>query len=315
MKVVLFYRPGEGHIDALLRAAPGAEIIIAGDEGQAACLAAEAEVIMGNRYFLQTIDRAKKLRWFQSNSVGMDLVLTASDRLNGVTVTSAKGVYDREMAEHGLALALALARELHLFRDRQRERRWEGTGLKSLSGGKALVLGYGGVGRTLSRLLADLGMEVTAVRRRPGVPEGSDPRVKVMWGPAWREELAATALLILCLPLTPATRNLVDGAAIGTMKTGALLVNIGRGGTVDEPALLGALRTGKLGGAALDVYGQEPPPEDSPLWGEPSLLMTPHVARSREAPPYRWEPLFAENLRRYVSDQPLLNVVDVSAGY
>lgn len=315
MKGLLFYPPGEGHLEKLRLAAPGAEIASAGDEDQARLLAPQAEVILGNRYFLQTLPQAGRLRWFQSNSVGMDRLLSAGGRLTGVTVTSAKGVYDREMAEHGLAMALALARRLHLFRDRQGNKSWSPLELGTLADGKALVLGYGGVGRSLARLLADLGMEVTAARRRAGIPDGSDPRVRVVWGDAWRRELDVADLLAMALPLTPDTGNMVESTAFEAMKPGALVVNIGRGGTLEEASLLRALRSGRIGGAALDVFGSEPLPVDSPLWSETNLLVTPHVARSRERPPYRWEPLFEDNLRRYASGLPLLNVVDVEAGY
>ncbi len=315
MKVVLFYQPGAGHLEALSRAAPGAEIAIAGDEGQARLLAPEAEVIMGNRFFLQTLGLAERLRWFQSNSVGMDLILDAGGKLKGITITSARGVYDREMAEHGLALCLALARGIHVSRDRQRSGRWVRTGLRVLGGARALIIGYGGVGMALARHLADIGMKVTAARRRPGIPEGSDPRVRVVWGDGWRAELPAADVLVLALPLTRATRAMVDGSAIAAMKPGSLLVNIGRGATLAEGPLIEALRRGHLGGAALDVFETEPLPEDSPLWDQPELLITPHVARSREEPPCRWEPLFEENLRRYASGQRLLNVVDVEEGY
>jgi len=310
------YPPGAEHAQALRRAAPRASIEAAADEPAARTLMAEADAVLGNRWFRQSLPAARRLRWMQSNSMGMDLVLGAGDALGAVVVTCARGVYDEEVAEHAVALALALGRGLHLARDAQRRRQWPRRHLITLAGGRAMVLGYGGVGRATARRLASLGMSVRGVRRRhAGTPAAGGDGV-VLHGPdSWREQLRATDLLVLALPLTRATEGIVGAAELEALPRGALVVNVGRGGTLDEQALLGELRRGRLGGAALDVVAEEPPAAGSALWTEPGLLLTPHVARSPERPPYRWEPLFVENLRRFSAGEPLLNVVDREAGY
>ena len=122
-------------------------------------------------------------------------------------------------------------------------------------------------------------------------------------------------MLLLALPLTPATHHVVGAAELAALPAEALVVNVGRGGTLDERALLHALQRDQLRGAGLDVLEHEPLPADHPLWREPKVLITPHVGRSLEQPPFRWEPLFVENVRRYVGGEPLLNVVDQRRGY
>ncbi len=138
----------------------------------------------------------------------------------------------------------------------------------------------------------------------------------ILWGPdTWRTALTTTDVLVLALPLTAETHYLVGADELAALPMGSFVVNIGRGGTLDEQALLAVLRAGQLGGAALDVLEQEPPPPDHPLWHESRVLLTPHVGRSVERPPFRWEPLFIENVRRFAAGEPLLNVVDRERGY
>ena len=158
-------------------------------------------------------------------------------------------------------------------------------------------------------------MRVKGVRRHA---DGStiDAMGYKVWGPAtWKTALATTDLLIMALPLTPETRYLMGVDELAALPPHACVVNVGRGDTLDEAAVLAALRAGRLAGAALDVLEAKPPPVDHPLQAEPKVLLTPHVARSLETPPFRWEPLFVENLRRFAAGEPLLHVVDRQAGY
>lgn len=316
MRVLLNYSPSPEHLAALQAAAPRAEIVVARGEPEAAELVGEAEAMLGNRYLLQSLPHARRLRWVQSNSAGVDLILAnAGGRLRGVTLTCSKGVYDDEVADHALALVLGLARGLHLARDAQRAHRWERRSLPALAGRRALVLGWGGVGRAIARRLHGFGVTVQAARRTHDgapAPDGSC----LVHGPAtWRGALPRTDLLIAALPLTAKTRDLVGRDELAALPEEAIVVNVGRGGTVDDDALLAALAEGRLHGGGLDVMADEPLPPGHPAWDEPRLLVTPHVARSRESPPFRWEPLFVENLRRYAKGKPLLSAVDQEAGY
>jgi phosphoglycerate dehydrogenase-like enzyme len=316
MKVLLMYEPREVHLEELRRAAPGAELQAATDEASAARHIVEADAVLGNRFFLQSLRCGTKLRWMQSNSIGVDRILKANDLLGEITLTNARGVYDDEVADHATALVLALARGIGTARDAQLAREWKRSSLRTLRGTRALVIGWGGVGRGVAQRLAAFGVEVRGARRRaPAGGETTAAGFRVLDPVGWREALPMTDWLILALPLTAETRGIVGGSELAAVKRGGAVINVGRGGTVDEAALIEALRAGHLSGAALDVLEEEPPDQGHAAWSAPGLLLTPHVARSMERPPFRWEPLFAENLRRFHRGKPLLNVVDKEAGY
>jgi phosphoglycerate dehydrogenase-like enzyme len=292
MKLLLMYEPHAEHLVRLRAAAPNAEFVVAHSEEEALSLIADADAVLGNRWFYQSVDAAERLRWMQSNSMGVDLILDRAGHHDFV-LTCARGVYDAEVAEHAVALALALVRGLPALRDAQHRAEWNRTPLRKLGDLDALILGWGGVGQTIAKLLAPFGTRVQAGRSDGAYSFDVD-------------------LLFLALPLTPRTRHLVGANELGQLRAGAFVVNVGRGETLDTDALLAAPH---LGGAALDVFETEPLPPDHPLWSRKDILITPHVARSVEAPPYRWEPLFEENVRRFAASEPLLHVVDRGKGY
>ena len=310
--VLLMYEPPPDHLDRLRAVAPSARFSIARDEAGARELIRDAEVVLGNRWFLQSVDEARRLRWMQSGSHGVDLILAADPPLGDAVLTCARGVYDDESADHAMALLLALTRGNHRYRD---ARDWRPLPLRTLAGARAAVVGWGGIGQAVGRRLLAHGMQVEGVRRRhAGGPRPEDG--VVVHGPqTWTEALDGADVLVLALPLTEETRHLVGARELARLAPGALVVNVGRGGTLDDEALFDAIEAGRLGGAGLDVLEEEPPPPDSRAWSLPDVVLTPHVARSRESAPFRWEALFEENLRRYVAGEPLLNVVDREAGY
>ena len=315
MKILLNYAPSDAHLDALRSAAPAATFSIASGEETARELIADADAVLGNRYFLQSIDRARRLRWFQSSSVGMDLVLQARPVLRNITVTNARGVYSAEMAEHAVALVFALFRRLHELRDAQVRREWTPRKLETISGASFLILGWGSVGSAIGKRLHALGGNVRGVARNRII--ALDGEEETLAGATdWRALLPRVDSVVMALPLTAATRGIVGREEIARLEPSATLVNVGRGKTLDETALVAALTESRVAGAALDVFAEEPLDANSPLWSAPSLLITPHVARSREtAPPYKWEPLFVENLRRFAEAKPLINVVDLDREY
>lgn len=308
MKILLLDRPSEEHLRRLRQAAPGAEMLCAESEEDAAAKVPGAEVVMGNRWLLQCLPRARSLRWLQSNSVGVEWLL-GNAGLDGVTVTCARGVYDDEMADHTLALLLALARGLPALRDAQHRREWRRTPTPPLRGRRALILGAGAVGTAVARRLGPFGVECEGACRRPRPPA---PPFQALHED-WRSRLPTADFLVLTLPLTARTRGCVGRAELTALPEGALLVNVARGELLDEEALRETLP--RLGGAALDVFAQEPLPPGHWAWMEPKVLVSPHVGRSPEPGARRLEGLFAENLRRYASGEPLLHVVDPEAGY
>lgn len=309
------YEPPAGHLRRMEQIAGEGRLHIAKSETQAKELIPEAEIVMGNRYFLQSLPFARKLRWMQSNSVGVDLILTQKDRLqkNGVLLTCARGVYDAELAEHTLAMILALYRGLPDFRADQHTKTWRRHSLKTLRGSRCMLLGWGSLGRHLAKILAFLGAEVAAARNLDD--DSIEDGVHIWSRKNWRHHLAQTDILILCLPKTPDTLHLVSEKELAMLPSNAIVVNIGRGGTLDDQALLRFIRIGRLAGAALDVFEQEPLPPESLLWNEPRVLISPHAGRSLEVSDFKWFSLFEENLTRYLSDQPLLNLVDYDKGY
>ncbi len=316
MKILLMYPPSPEHEAALRAAAPGAAFAVARNEAEAAREIADADAVLGNRYFLQSLPHARRLRWMQSNSMGVDRILGAGAGLSQVTLTCARGVYDEEMADHALALVLALLRRLPRFFAQQQQAVWERAALPALGGLRALLLGWGGVAQAAARRLRAFGIAVEGVRRRAPESGETTPEGFRVWGPAsWRAALPRADLLLLALPLTRETRHLAGEAELRALPRGAYVVNVGRGGTLEEAALFDLLRRHHLAGAALDVFEEEPLPASHPAWRVPNLLITPHVARSAENASFRWEPLFIENLRRFASGEPLLNVVDREAGY
>ncbi len=225
---------------------------------------------------------APRLRLVQSCSAGTDQYDRDVLRQAGIRLASGQGCNANAVSEHAIAQVLALLRRLPEARDNQAKRHWRGmmgdfARREDEAGGKtAIVVGTGRIGGRIARLCKALGMRVIGVRRDP--TQGVDGADEVH---GFRDlgHLAPRAdFLVLACPLTDETRNLVDAAVLAAMKPTARVVNVARGRVVDEPALVAALREGRIGGAALDVTADEPLPQDSPLWDMPQVLITPHTA-------------------------------------
>jgi phosphoglycerate dehydrogenase-like enzyme len=317
MNVLLMYEPTEGHFRRLQEAAPGARLNVATSEASARAWVEETEVVLGNRWFLQTLPSARRLRWMQSNSMGVDLILRqAGPRLRSVTLTCVRGIYEDELAEHALALLLGVTRGLRAALEDYQRRQWGRWSLTTLAGRRSLVLGWGTIGRAVGIRLRALGMHVQGVRRSVEGPPVRDADQFVIHGPeTWRQELATTDVLLVTLPWTSATEGCVGRSELQSLPASAIVVNVGRGAVMDESALFELLHAGRLAGAGLDTVVDEPPAADADVWNVPRLLLTPHVGRSLETGSPRWEPVFEENLRRFWQGLPLLHVVDQQAGY
>jgi phosphoglycerate dehydrogenase-like enzyme len=255
---------------------------------------------------------APGLRWVQATSAGAGEQVGAAGltgaALGRVIVTSAAGVHAGPLAEFALFGLLAFTKGLPRLLADQRARRWEHYPLAELSGRTLLIVGLGQIGAEVARLGAAFGMRVVGLNRRGA---GDYPHVDVLAGidalPAWLPQADA---IVISLPLTTETKGLIDAAAIARMKRGAVLVNVGRGAVLDEPALIDALRENRLAGAALDVVAREPLEPGSPLWELPNVLLSPHTAALSLHENERIVSLFVENLRRYLRGEPLRNRVD-----
>lgn len=317
MRILLNYVPGPEHRRRLEAAAPEATFTVATTEDEARAAIIDADVVLGNRNFLQALPRATRLRWMQSNSMGVDLILRGErGRLDGVTLTSARGVYADEVADHALALLLGVTRGLRDAFEAYGERRWGRWSLATLAGRRALVLGWGEIGRAIGRRLIGFGVTAVGVRRNGPTEPAIDAEGFLVHGPdTWRDELPTTDLLMIALPLTAETERCIGADELAALPTDAVIVNVGRGPVIDQPALFAALQAGRLRGAGLDTIVNEPATPLDPVWDMPRLLLTPHVSRSLEEGEPRWARLFEENLRRWVAGEQLLNVVDQTAGY
>jgi phosphoglycerate dehydrogenase-like enzyme len=257
--------------------------------------------------------RGRDLRWIQTASAGVDGLLFPDLIGSDVVVTNARGVFDDAIAEWTVGAMLAFATGIVTSLVDQGDRRWnDDRHTRRLAGTRLLVVGPGPIGRAVARRARDLGMDVAAV----GTRERDDADLGHVHGPeTFYEALADADHVVDTLPLTNGTRGLFDAAAFTAMRAGARFYNVGRGATVDEPALVEALRDGRVGGAALDVFEEEPLPVDSPLWSMPNVIVSPHICGDYEG----WERdvvrVFTDNLARYVRGEPLRNLVDKARGH
>ncbi len=227
------------------------------------------------------LDRAGKLKYIQSIGAGTDQFPRDELVRRGIRLASAQGVNMRAVAEHAMALILALARRLPEARDNQARQHWRGMiadigGREDELGGKTLLIaGLGQIGGRLAQLAKAFDMRVIGLRRNAAAGGPADI-VRPM--SELNALLPEADFVALTCPLTPETTNLIDAAALDRMKPAAYLINVARGRVVDEAALIAALRSGKIAGAALDVTVEEPLAADSPLWAMPQVLVTPHTA-------------------------------------
>ena len=261
---------------------------------------------------LDVVPRAPRLRWIQSISAGVEEFARPVLAEHGVVLTSAAGVYDAGLAESVLGFLVALSARI-VEDARLAPGTWPSGGTTLLRGTTALIVGAGSIGTETGRLLRAAGVRVRGIAR---TPRPADAVFESIRGPdALLDELARADHIVNVLPRTAGTERMFDARAFAAMKPTAYFVNIGRGATVDEPALIEALEAGRIGGAALDVFEVEPLPAESPLWTMPNVLVSPHRAGDHEDWPRDVVALFADNLRRYLAGEPLRNVVDVELGY
>jgi len=309
--------PGE-QVERLRALFPAHTILHARDDAEVAPMIAEADVLFSSHVHRHQLAAAARLRWIHSPAAGVGNMLYPEMVASPVVMTNSRGLSADVIAEHVLALSLAFYRQLPLAFRRQDERRWAqdevGALNRTITGTRVLIVGLGAIGRAVAARFTALGARVAAIRRQ-ATAEGV-AGVDAVYPPgALRQQLPSADVVVLTAPQTEETRDLIGAAELALMKRDAILVNVSRGGLVDEAALASALRTGTLRGAALDVFRGEPLGPESPLWNVPNLLITPHTAGFREDHWAAATDLFAGNLRRFERAEPLLNIVDKQAGY
>lgn len=280
-----------------------------------------------------SLEQVPRLRWVQLSSAGAEhLAGHPVMAARHIHITTTSGIHAGPMAEYVMAVMLAWARRLPTTLELQRRREWpkgRWNVLRSLELRDATlgIVGYGSIGREIARLASAFGMRVLALKRHPeerldrgyiepglGDPEG---RLPARWyaPEELHAMLAECDYVVLTVPLTPATRGLINADALRAMKPSALLINVARGDIVVEQDLLQALREKWIAGAALDVFSKEPLPADHPLWELDNVILTPHISAITDRYEERAARLFAENLRRYLAGEPLLNEINREEGY
>ncbi|MFN7210889.1 MAG: D-2-hydroxyacid dehydrogenase [Aggregatilineales bacterium] len=279
-------------------------------------------------------DQALRLRWIQLHFAGIDAIIDSPVIQNqNVILTTASGIHASTIAEYAFAMMLAHARKIPLMlryqaRAEWAEKRFELVLPRELRGSTLGIVGYGSIGRATARLAKAFGMTVLATKRNVMQPasrneyeeEGvGDPQgecVDRLYPPeAIRSMVSLCDFVLVTLPLTPQTRGYINASVFEAMQPHAIFLNVGRGGVVDEEALIAALKAGKIGGAALDVFAREPLPQSSPLWAMENVIISPHIAGNTARYNERAVDVFAENLMRYLEKKELLNRVDLSSGY
>lgn len=312
------------HVDRLRADFPHHEFLHARAEDEALRLIPAAHVAFMAELRPAHFAAAHHLEWIHSPAAGIGGMLFPAVVGSRVEMSNSRGISADTIAEHVLAVTLVMFRKLPLAFRSQAGREWGQDAMladppmRTISGSQVLIVGLGAIGAATARRMAGLGARVTAIRRRTG---GDRPDYVERVAPPERllDLLPAADVVILAAPQTRETHALIGARELAVMRPGSLLVNVSRGKLVDEAALAGALTaptsTQTIGGAALDVFEHEPLAQGSPLWALPNVLITPHVAGFRHD---HWDAvtaLFADNLRRFESGQPLLNVVDKTAGY
>jgi glyoxylate/hydroxypyruvate reductase A len=310
---ILVYHPEPGEAQAYARLIkqpkPPFAVAVCATPAEAEPHIADAEILYAWNFPRGLLPRAAKLRWAQSMGAGVERLMVP-ELPRGVTVTRVAGIFGPWMAEYVLGWCLWLTQRTELFRAQQRERRWRQVDPLRLHGATLCVIGLGDIGRTIARAARGFGMRVVGVSQSGKMVAEAERVHKTR---DIRKAIAAADFVALTVPLTEATRGLIGAAELAAMKPSAWLINIARGPVVDEAALLDALRGKRLGGAVLDVFDEEPLPQDHPLWEFGNVVITPHI--SGPSTPDEIAPIFNDNLRRYLAGRALRYDVDRKRGY
>lgn len=295
------------NLEMIKQAAKGCDVFTGGET------IPDAEIIVGQPAETTEFTR---LRFLQSTNAGVEKLIDSGIPEN-ITVANVTGAFGEVISEYILAGILALCRGLFRYRDNQQRHIWQPVKQEMLLCGKnALVLGCGDIGSAAARRLRSFGMKITGIRRNPA----KTPYFDSVFGADRLDELLPDAdIIVCCLPHTSQTQRMLSADRIRLIRHGAILVNVGRGSLIDEAALIDALKSGRLFGAVLDVFENEPLSENSPLWDMENVIVTPHIS----GPSFGHYPeverkiaeICAQNISCFIGGKPLRNIIDKSKGY
>jgi phosphoglycerate dehydrogenase-like enzyme len=330
---ILSARYRQADLERIREAAPGARIVAVSLEGLADAPLDDVEVLLRGplpaAVFDRLLTRCPQLRWVHSATAGVERVLTPAALARGLAISNARGVFSRPIAEYVMLMILSVARSLPQLLELQHERTWQPIVSREMRDVTVGIVGLGSIGRSVAALATAFGCRVIATRRQVGSGAASDrdpadademppvePVIDLLLPPDGLPELlAASDFVVLALPLTADTEDIIGNDALAAMKPTTWLINIARGRLVDERALLRALREGRIGGAVLVAFRDEPLPPESPFYDLDNVIVTPHTSWSSGRVLDRSIELFCENLRLFRAGQPLRNRVDPQVGY
>lgn len=318
LKLVVLSNPGATHLCVLKQLPPETEVVISDDPAAVASAAADADVILnctGQGALLQPALRSgSRVRWVHSLAAGVENQLIPELVDSDIPLTNSRGVYKESLGEFVIAAVLFFAKDLRRMMRNRAAGRWEPFDVEMINRQTLGIAGYGEIGRAAGRRAKALGMKVLATRRKPADPDERD--VDGWFTPAQlRDMIAQSDYVMVAAPLTPATRGMIGREEFNAMKPTAVVMNVGRGPVIDEPAMIEALRQGRIRGAALDVFDTEPLPPGHPFWQMENVLLSPHCADHTEGWLEEAVEFFVANFRRFGAGEPLLNLVDKRAGY
>ena len=317
--ILLAFKEGElsaEHLAQIQTLVPDKRLLVTQDRAEIEAVLDDIEISVCS-FPTDLLSQAPNLRWHQAWGAGVDWVLRYPELVEAdLIITNASGVHAIPISEHIMAFLLAFARNIPDQVHNQAHGKWRSprhNSIFELAGKKMLLIGVGAIGAHTAPMAAAFGITVTGIRRNP---EKSIPGIAAMYGPERLHECLPNAdFVVLTVPLTDETKGMISEAELRLMKPNAYIINIGRGGTIQQNVMIRALQEGWIAGAGLDVTDPEPLPESSPLWSMENVIITAHY--SGRTPNYteRALAIFLDNLERYVAGKPLVNVVDKRLGY
>jgi phosphoglycerate dehydrogenase-like enzyme len=304
-----------------LAASYGSLEVVAGNSAQAfKKKAADAAVIFNwsapLALFREVFLMCRNVRWVHSRSAGLDRVLFAELIASDVPLTNGRGVFSASLGEFALAAILYFAKDFRRMIRSQMAGVWDPFDVEMVSGRTVGIVGYGDIGRAVAARVQPMGMKVLAVKRHASRDGQADPLVDEVYGPERRVEMISRCdYVVVAAPLNEETRGLVGEAEFAAMKKSAVVINVGRGPVIDERSMIAALSTGRIKGAALDVFDEEPLPPGHPFYKLENVLLSPHCADHTAEWLDDAMRFFIDQLGRFQRGEPLLNVVDKELGY
>ena len=315
MNIVLCYPVEPHHLHWLQQAAPGANIINAGQEGIAKEIM-NADIFLGHAKVpvdWDSVVKQGRLQWIQSSAAGLDHCLVPSVIESNIPVCSASGLFANQVAEQTFALLFGVLRSIPTFFRQMQTKEFVRRPTHDLHGKTVGIIGLGGNGRRLAQVLAPFRVKILAT---DFYPENQPAEVHQLLPHTQLHDVARQSdILILTLPLNESTQHCIDGSVLDVMKRGSFLINVARGQVVDEAALVERLRSGHITAAGVDVTEVEPLPVESPLWTLPNVLITPHVGAQAASRVDDTTRMICENLKRFLAREPLFNLVDKRLGF